>query len=158
MQLFARHHLARALAPVCVWTTDEGLAGVAVHVANDRPATLGALLRIDLYTDFERRVGDARAEVEVGPHSQQTWDLEGLLGRFVDASWAYRFGPPAQDLIVATLEDRDGLILSQAFRFPAERPPTQDAAELGLSVGAVYAARFRVVDRLREELRGMLDD
>ena len=33
----AYHHLRRALAPVAVWMTDEGLGGVAVHVANDRP-------------------------------------------------------------------------------------------------------------------------
>jgi beta-mannosidase len=82
-------------------------------------------------------VGDARVHVEVEPHSQQTWDLEGLLGRFVDASWAYRFGPPAQDLIAATLEDGDGGVLSQAFRFPADRPRTRDAAELGLSARIV---------------------
>ena len=31
------------------------------------------------------------------------------------------------------------------------------AAELGLTVGAAYAARFRVLDRLREEMAGMLD-
>lgn len=31
------------------------------------------------------------------------------------------------------------------------------AAELGLTAGAVYAAKFRVLDRLRQELRGMLD-
>jgi RNA polymerase sigma-70 factor (ECF subfamily) len=37
------------------------------------------------------------------------------------------------------------------------RPATQVAAELGLTVGAVHAARFRVLGRLREELKGMLD-
>ena len=31
------------------------------------------------------------------------------------------------------------------------------AAELGLTAGAVYAAKFRVLDRLRQELRGLLD-
>ena len=31
----AYHHLRRALAPVAVWTTDEGLGGIDVHVAND---------------------------------------------------------------------------------------------------------------------------
>jgi len=141
----AYHHLARALAPVCVWTTDEGLAGVAVHVANDRPTTLGALLRVDLYSDFERRVGDARVEVEIAPHSQQTWDLEDLLGRFVDASWAYRFGPPAQDLIVATLEGSSGIV-SQAFRFPAARPAVQGPADLGLRARIVRSgADARIV-------------
>jgi hypothetical protein len=31
------------------------------------------------------------------------------------------------------------------------------AAELGLSVGAVYVARSRVLSRLRTELEGLLD-
>ena len=41
-----------------------------------------------------------------------------MLGRFVDASWAYRFGPPAQDLIVAGIERDSGegtRLVSQAF-------------------------------------------
>jgi beta-mannosidase len=131
----AYHHLARALAPVCVWTTDEALAGIALHVANDRATDLRALLRVDVYAGFERRVGEARTELELGAHSQRTFDVEGLLGRFVDASWAYRFGPPAQDLIVTTLQslEPDGAILSQAFRFPAGRPEPQAAGALGLS-------------------------
>jgi RNA polymerase sigma-70 factor (ECF subfamily) len=37
------------------------------------------------------------------------------------------------------------------------RPAAQVAAELGLSVGAVYAAKVRVLNRLREELQGLLD-
>ncbi len=37
------------------------------------------------------------------------------------------------------------------------RPAPEVAAELGLTPGAVYAARFRVVGRLREELAGLLD-
>jgi RNA polymerase sigma-70 factor (ECF subfamily) len=37
------------------------------------------------------------------------------------------------------------------------RPAAEVAAELGLTRGAVYAARFRVLDRLRQELAGMLD-
>ncbi len=37
------------------------------------------------------------------------------------------------------------------------RPAAQVATDLGISVGAVYAARFRVLARLRQELAGMLD-
>jgi RNA polymerase sigma-70 factor (ECF subfamily) len=37
------------------------------------------------------------------------------------------------------------------------RPAAEIAAELGLTVGAVYAAKFRILDRLRRELHGMLD-
>ena len=37
------------------------------------------------------------------------------------------------------------------------RPAAHVAAELGLTVGAVYAAKVRVLNRLREELQGLLD-
>lgn len=37
------------------------------------------------------------------------------------------------------------------------RPPAEVVAQLQLTVGAVYAARFRVLARLRRELAGMLD-
>jgi RNA polymerase sigma-70 factor (ECF subfamily) len=39
----------------------------------------------------------------------------------------------------------------------AGRPAADVAAELGLSVGAVRAAKFRVLSRLREELEGLLE-
>jgi RNA polymerase sigma-70 factor (ECF subfamily) len=47
----------------------------------------------------------------------------------------------------------------QAFREHglAGRPAAAVAGELGLSVGAVYAAKFRVLSRLRQELAGLLD-
>jgi RNA polymerase sigma-70 factor (ECF subfamily) len=38
-----------------------------------------------------------------------------------------------------------------------ERPAAEVAAQLGLTVGAAYAAKFRVLDRLRQEMAGMLD-
>ena len=37
------------------------------------------------------------------------------------------------------------------------RPAEQVAAELGLRVGTVYAAKSRVLRRLRQELQGLLD-
>jgi RNA polymerase sigma-70 factor (ECF subfamily) len=36
------------------------------------------------------------------------------------------------------------------------RPAAEVAAELGMTVGAVYAAKCRVLGRLREQLRGLL--
>ncbi|HTU19180.1 MAG TPA: sigma-70 family RNA polymerase sigma factor [Gemmataceae bacterium] len=37
------------------------------------------------------------------------------------------------------------------------RPAAEVAAELKLTIGAAYAAKLRVLDRLREEMAGMLD-
>lgn len=128
--------LARSLAPLAVWLVDEGLGGIRVQIANDRPESRSVRLRLTLYEDFERRIDESTRDLELEPHAGLELDLEGLFGRFVDASWAYRFGPPAQNLIVATLEDpADGerRILSQAFHFPVARPTTpESAAKLGL--------------------------
>jgi beta-mannosidase len=135
----AYHHLRRALAPTAVWMTDEGLGGIGVHVANDGPEPLAARLRIGLYRDFEQQVGEVDEELALDAHDAGSFDLEALLGRFADASWAYRFGPPAQDLIVASLEkpgaDGGSELLSQAVQLPAGRPrAVESASRLGLEL------------------------
>jgi beta-mannosidase len=129
----AYHHLRRALAPVAVWITDEGLNGMIVHVANDGPAPLKARLRLGLYQDFEQRVGEAEEILALDPHETCERDLESLLGHFVDVSWAYRFGPAPHDLIMASLERSDehegrSELLSQTVRFPAGRPIARESA------------------------------
>ncbi|MBS1888316.1 MAG: glycoside hydrolase family 2 protein [Actinobacteria bacterium] len=127
--------LRAALAPTAVWMTDEGLAGIAVHLANDGPAPLRARLRASLYGDMSQDVGEAVEEVELPAHGALSRDLEELLGRFVDSSWAYRFGPPAQDAIVAVLEapGGGGAPRGEAVHFPAGRPSAAESAErLGL--------------------------
>jgi beta-mannosidase len=154
-------HLRRALAPVAVWTTDEGQSGIAVHVANDTAEPLRARLRIALYANGETPVGEASEDVALGPHDAVSHDVEGKLGRFTDINWTYRFGPPAQDVVVATLEGEDGAPLSQAFRFPVGPPRERETAEaLGLSAtrdGDVVNLRAdRVVRGVR--LRGVPAD
>ena len=139
----AYHHLRRALAPVAVWSSDEGLGGVVAHVANDRPEPLRARLRVALYRDWRQLTDEAVEELELPPHGHAARNVESLLGRFVDVSWAYRFGPPSQDLIALSLErDReDGLeLISQSFRFPAGRPTVAlPPAALGLTASPASA-------------------
>src|SRR6185312_6386358 len=123
----AYHYLRRALAPVAVWMTDEEVNGVDVHVANDRSGGLEARLRVALYRDGFARVAEAETELWLAGHETRRLSVEAMVGSFVDAAWAYRFGPPAQHAIVATLSSgadatsdavttRDG-VLSQAFFF-----------------------------------------
>lgn len=124
--------LRRVLAPAAVWMVDEGLGGFVVHAANDGPEPLRGELRISLYRDFEQPVGEARTDVAIAAHGSAWWNVETLLGRFADISWAYRFGPPAQDLVVAALTDAQGRTISRALRLPAGLPPVEDAGSLGL--------------------------
>jgi beta-mannosidase len=139
----AYHHLRRALAPVAVWMTDEGLGGIRAHVANDRGRPLAALLRVALYRDGADRLVEAQEGLELPPHGSCERDVEELIGHFLDVSWSYRFGPPGHDVVVASIERASadgGGVIAQAFRFPAGRPlRPQPAAELGLS-GAVQPA------------------
>ena len=129
----ALHHLRRALAPLAVWTTDEGLSGIAVHLANDGPEPFTGRLRVALYRDGAVRVEEGSAAVTLAPHGSATHDAEAVLGHFADVSWAYRFGPPPGDLFVASLHDAEGALRSQSFRFPAGRPlEVRAAADLGL--------------------------
>ncbi len=135
----AYHHLRRILAPRAVWLTDERTGGVVAHVANDGPRPLAARLRIGLYSDQELPVGAGEVALDLAAHGATEHDVEAIVGGFVDVSWAYRFGPPAQDVIVASLEQpvEDGppRLLSQAFLFPAGRPLAPEPVDrLGLSV------------------------
>ncbi len=142
----AFHHLRRALAPVAVWMIDEGLGGVVVHAANDLATPLRGSLRIALYTRLEVCTEEVEIALDLPPHGQASWNVESEIGRFVDASWAYRFGPPAQDAIVATLQDDAGAMLSQAFRFPAGPPLAQlSPADLGLTARVIERAGDRVL-------------
>jgi beta-mannosidase len=124
--------LARVLAPVAVWTTDERLGGVAIHLANDGPDAVEAELRVATYRDRVQPVDEVTEPVSLAPHRTVERGVEELIGRFVDAAWAYRFSYPAQDLIVVSLE-RDGELLSQAMRHPAGWPLSPEPLEqLGL--------------------------
>jgi beta-mannosidase len=127
----AYHHMRRALAPIAVWTTDESVSGIALHVANDRGEPLRARLRLALYHDLHNRVAEAEEEIEVEPHGQLERTVEGMLGRFVDSALTFGFGPPAHDAIVVSIEslDEPGRLISQAMRFPAGRPLGRDSAE-----------------------------
>jgi beta-mannosidase len=148
----AWHALRRALAARAVWLTDEGLAGVGVHVANDAPEPLRATLRVAVYGEDGRPLAEAAEELRLDAHTTVSQDLEMMLGRFVDASWAYRFGPPttavAATLVAAGEVEAEA---APAFFFPAGPPLARaSAAALGL-VGSARKARGGAVLELRSE-------
>ncbi|MGH9557606.1 MAG: glycosyl hydrolase 2 galactose-binding domain-containing protein [Bryobacteraceae bacterium] len=126
--------LKRALAPRTLWMTNEGLNGVDVHVANDSPAELEACLRVALYRLGEQKVAGAEKKMAIPPRETTMVGVEQMLGRFVDASYAYRFGPPGHDLIVSSLHTHSGGIpFAQSFHFPAGRSAQRlPIVELGI--------------------------
>lgn len=102
--------LKRAWSPRAVWITDEGLNGLEVHVESDRAATL----ELRFYRADGLLLDRAHCHLEPGQHQM---NAEALLGKFIDASYAYRFGPPSHALVYARLSERNHT-LSQAFFHP----------------------------------------
>jgi beta-mannosidase len=132
------HALRRVLAPTAVWLTDEGLGGVGVHVANDGPEPLRGTLRVTVYGDDGRVAADASDGIALHAHGSVSKDLESMLGHFIDASWAYRFGSPPSAVVASMLVDGEPEREARSdFLFPAGPPTTIESAErLGLSAKA----------------------
>ncbi len=127
------HALRRVLQPQQVVITDEGLNGLAFHVLNETPRPLQAVLRLVCLQDGAIKLREAERPIYVPPRGALRLDSAELLPGFFDITYAYRFGPCAHDVTVATLHDAaDGDLISQACHFPAGGllPPR----ELGLEV------------------------
>ncbi len=128
----AWHFVRRALAPIAVGMTDEGTNGLAIHVVNDRPTRLDAVLDLGLYRDGEVRVEHGQRDISVAPHDAIECNAVSLLDRFVDVNAAYRFGQASHDLVVATLRDAEGNVISQALHLRSGWPAARER-DLGLT-------------------------
>ena len=127
--------LKRGLAPCTVWTTNEGLNGIDIHVSNDGPEPIDVRLRVALYQSGKRRIAESCTAAAIGSHKTQTYHLEQILGRFIDASYAYRFGPSGHDLVAVSLyNSHTDIPFAQSFRFPVDRTTQRTPiSELGLT-------------------------
>ena len=101
--------LAPVLQSTAVWFVDEGLNGLDVHVAHDGPDPVTAHLRIELVREDGLLVDAVEHEWVLTPHGHTRLGVEELLGRFVDASYAYRFGPPSHVQVRASLSGPFGV-------------------------------------------------
>jgi beta-mannosidase len=110
--------LRRAWARRAVLLTDEGLNGVAIHLLNETAEPLAGEVELALLRGG-RALQTASAPAEVAPFGAVTLSGDALLGGFFDAAHAYRFGPPAHDVVVARLRAAgDRAVLSEDALFP----------------------------------------
>ncbi|MFO0614002.1 MAG: hypothetical protein U0414_15525 [Polyangiaceae bacterium] len=127
----AWRYLSRALQPVHVFFSDEGLNGLAIHVANDRPDALDARVELVAHRMGEIEVVRAARDVTIPAHTTIELASGDLLDRFTDLTNAYRFGPPVADVVVASLVAR-GERLDEAFYLPLGRGRPREL-DVGLS-------------------------
>jgi beta-mannosidase len=126
--------LKRVLAPVAVLLTDDGLSGLGVHVVNDRPSAVRGDLRVTLFDMAGTPIEESLTAVEVAARSEGVWTTAALLGGFRDLTAAYRFGPPAYDVVRVDL-DVDG-VTAEAVHLPGGAGRAVEA-DLGLEAVAV---------------------
>lgn len=117
------YYLRRVLQPICLFLSDEGLNGLHIHVANETAQARELRVRVALYRHGEQRISDGEMPVTVPARGAIELPMSRLFGAFVDTTYAYRFGPPAHDLTVASLQDEQGAPIGSAFHFPIGFPP-----------------------------------
>lgn len=130
--------LRRVLDPLAVLATDEGLSGLMLHVVNDRPQPFRGELRLVAYGNDGFRVEDAQQVIEVDGHGAISVSASALLGGFRDLTRAYRFGPPAHDVLTATLTSAADVARREVFYLPLGPARTRDV-DIGLTATAERA-------------------
>jgi beta-mannosidase len=127
----AYYFAKRAMQPLAATITDEGNNGLRVSIANDRGTPFTGELTIALVRGTATVVAQATTEVVVGARGGATIEVDAVLGRFHDPAYAFRFGPPGHDVVIATVRDGAGSVVSEDFHFPLGLPTTA-ADESGL--------------------------
>lgn len=127
--------LKRALAPICVAISDEGVNGLAVHARNDSSHALSATIELALYSRGDVEVCRGKLQVEIPAHDALEIAATDFLEGFYDLSFAYRFGPPMADVAHVVLQ-AEGTVLSDAFWFPAGLPSGREH-DVGLAVSVL---------------------
>jgi beta-mannosidase len=125
----------RAFHPIRVSMTDEGTNGLDVHLLNDGAQSRSLTLDLACLRDGKTAVVNAQRTVTLEPRAAVNLPATTLFGAFFDTTYAFRFGPPAHSVTVATLRETDtGDIVSQAFHFPQGRSNAMYAANIAVEL------------------------
>ena len=134
----AYHYLSHVCQPIGLAISDEGNNGLYLHVMNEPGTALAANLEVKLYRSGEIYVGTASRALTLAAHETREIPAAVLFEGWLDLSYAYRFGPPPHDMVVATLTGPGSEVLANAFHFIGG---LNAARELDIGLSAVATAR-----------------
>lgn len=131
--------LRRVCRPVALLVTDEGLNGLHVHLVNDTADDVHGIVRVELFVRGELRGEVAERAVVVPARGGLSLEVADLFDEFRDLTGAYGFGPPAHDVVVASLVGPDGEPMSEVVHLPGglDRPLE---GEIGLQARVITGA------------------
>ena len=126
------HAMRQSLQPQQVLLIDEGVNGLMTHVINETPVPRSYRLDLACYGDGESPVVRTSRTIEIEPHSQSALAATDLIGAFFDMTYAYRFGPPAHQTVIATItEPATETLVSEFSYFPSG--PGGERSDLGMT-------------------------
>ncbi|AQV96192.1 glycoside hydrolase [Cupriavidus necator] len=146
------HALRSVWQPLQVLLTDEGLNGLHVHVINETAQPRTVQLTLRCLRDGEAVAAQAQQPLTLQPRESCRIAAAAMLDHFFDFTYAYRFGPPAHDVVLATLQaddDRGAAPLSQAVYLPDRRASALHVPELRGSVECVQGEWWLTVGTRR---------
>lgn len=135
----AFYALARTAQATTLLFVDEGLEGLAVYLAHDGHAHLQGQLSIHLITAEGKVYAQNTVEVVLNARGVHRMSVDSIIGRFVDSSYAYHFGPRAFVSCVAQLRQSDGTLITQKTYAPPSETQTI-ISDAGLSAVAKKVA------------------
>ncbi len=131
----AWHALKRAFQSLQVILTDEGTNGLYVHLVNEHDRGIDLTLDIAALRDGSQVAVSGTKALLLAARSSLSLAATDLFGAFFDTTYAYRFGPPAHDVTIASITiDGQSQPLSQAFHFPRGRAAAFHDARLEASL------------------------
>jgi beta-mannosidase len=114
--------------PLALLLTNQGCDGLDVHVVNDTPQAWTGCLAVQLLRQGKVPIAKGEIHIEVPAYAGRTWSATQVLGAFYDVTYAYRFGAPGHDTVVASLlplqaqkvqdAPQEPMLLLQACYFP----------------------------------------
>jgi beta-mannosidase len=132
----AYYGMKRVLQPIAIFISDEGCNGLAIHVVNESAKSHAATLTISLLRNGHITVAEAKRDVALQPHDTLELAANEFFEGFYDLSFAYRFGPPAFDVAVASIVI-DGDTVSNAVYCPV---PATALNKIDVGITAVAEA------------------
>lgn len=147
----AWHALRQVWQPLQVLITDEGLNGLHVHVVNESATPRTVQLTFRCLRDGEIATVQATQTLTLAPRETRRLVAAELIDHFFDFTYAYRFGPPAHDVVLATLHDpaASNALLSQAAYLPDRRAAALRAPGLSATVDQVDGVWWLTVSARR---------
>ena len=96
--------------------------GYDILVRNDTSEELNGTLSVSVLQHGRTEIASESESITIEPRSKSELPADRVIGRFLDVSYRYRFGPEKHDVVVASITNKDGLVILNASKKTSNRP------------------------------------